>query len=104
MTEELEQGKIFYTHCWVQEKLSINCLESQKEKEQEAASARSVDVDKSDVSLNSIHGEEVQVEDEVEKEVLVDGLTIVTCEEDSRALISSQEEPELEVEEANEVK
>ncbi|CAL1402372.1 unnamed protein product [Linum trigynum] len=95
------------------EKLSINCPESQKEKEQEAVSgARFVDVDKSDASLNSIHGEEVEVEAGVEEEkdeVLVDGLTIVTCEDDAQVLISSQEEPKFEVgekveEEAEEVK
>ncbi|CAL1353678.1 unnamed protein product [Linum trigynum] len=43
--------------------------------------------------------EEVKEDVEEKEEVLVDGLTIVTCEEDSQALISSREEPKLEVEE-----
>ncbi|CAL1369571.1 unnamed protein product [Linum trigynum] len=46
--------------------------------------------------------EEVKEDVEAKEEVLVDGLTIVTCEEDSQALISSQEEPKLEIEELQE--
>ncbi|CAL1401979.1 unnamed protein product [Linum trigynum] len=68
--------------------------EEKNKKEQEAASARSIDINKHDASSCSIHGEEVKVEVEVEEEkdkVLVDGLAIVTCEDDAQVLISSQE-------------
>ncbi|CAL1394795.1 unnamed protein product [Linum trigynum] len=75
-------------------------------KEQEAASARSVDVDKSVASLSSIHGEKVEVEAELEEEkdkILGDGLTLVTCEEYAQVLISSQEEPGLKIEDEEKV-
>ncbi|CAL1359740.1 unnamed protein product [Linum trigynum] len=82
--------------------------EEKNKKEQEAASARSIDINKHGASSSLIHGEEVEVEIEEDvdekEEVLVDGLTIVTCEEDSQALISAQKELESEVEELEEAK
>ncbi|CAL1361225.1 unnamed protein product [Linum trigynum] len=45
---------------------------------------------------------EVKGEVEAKEEVLIDGLTLVTCEEDAQALISSQEESKLEIEELQE--
>ncbi|CAL1407469.1 unnamed protein product [Linum trigynum] len=56
--------------------------------------------------LEQTFKEEVAELEEVldeKEEVLVEGLTIVTCEEDAQALILSQEEPELEVEDEEKV-
>ncbi|CAL1411255.1 unnamed protein product [Linum trigynum] len=90
--------------------------------EQEAASARSVDIDLSHDSSSSIRGEEVvvegevndekedstmnmitshveeEVEEEAKEKVFVDGLVIATCGEIAQALMPSQQEPELKIE------
>ncbi|CAL1381648.1 unnamed protein product [Linum trigynum] len=96
-------------------------------KEQEAACARSVDIDLSHDSSSSIRSEEVvvaanvndekedattnmstsRVEEEVEEkakeEVLVDGLVIATCGEIAKALMPSQEKPKLKIEDEEKV-